>query len=147
MLGRRAGEVDPDLVTGDLDGRTDLAQANGHLEETIAAVRPNQTYAQRGKLFWNHGGEGARLFTDLPAENIGDLAKPAVGRGLASADIDADGDLDLIMTTVGGQPRLLRNDRETSGHWLRVRLVLPAGNPRGIGALIELRAAGRSQTS
>jgi tetratricopeptide (TPR) repeat protein len=129
----------------DLDRRVDLVQTNGHLEETIQSVQPNQTYAQRGQFFWNRGGTGPRVFAELPADSIGDLAKPIVGRSLASADIDGDGDLDLVITAAGGPPRLLRNDQSGSKHWLRVKLAGPAGNPHGIGALIELRTAGVTQ--
>ena len=122
----------------DLDGRTDMVQANGHLEESINTVQPDQQYLQPAQLFWNAGEEARHVFAPLPNANIGDLAKPIVGRGLASADVDGDGDLDLVLTQVDGPPLLARNDQKLGGHWLRCRLEGPAGNPHAIGAVIKL---------
>ena len=124
----------------DLDGRMDMVQANGHLEESINTVQPDQQYLQPAQLFWNAGEEARHVFAPLPNANIGDLAKPIVGRGLASADVDGDGDLDLVLTQVDGPPLLARNDQKLGGHWLRCRLEGPAGNPHAIGAVIKLRA-------
>jgi tetratricopeptide (TPR) repeat protein len=131
----------------DLDGRVDLLETNGHLEETISSAQPSQQYRQPAKLFWNAGADKRPPFIDLPADYIGDLAKPIVGRALASADIDADGDLDLVINQVGGPPLLLRNDQRAGGHWLRCKLDGPPGNPHAIGVVIELRAGGVTQRS
>ena len=128
----------------DLDGWLDLAQNNGHLEEEIATVDPSQSYRQPAQLFWN-GGAAGEGFIGLPPESTGDLATPIVGRGSAYADIDGDGDLDLLMTQVGDRPLLLRNDQELGHHWLRLRLVGDGLNRDAIGARVTLTAGGLTQ--
>jgi hypothetical protein len=72
----------------------------------------------------------------------GDLLTPLVGRGIAYADIDDDGDLDLLITQNGRRPALLRNDQATGHHFLRVKLVGRAPNRDAIGASLELTAGG-----
>jgi hypothetical protein len=60
-----------------------------------------------------------------------------VGRGATYADIDADGDLDLLFVANGGKARLLQNDQKSGNHWLRVRLQDKA-KTGAIGARIEM---------
>jgi len=130
----------------DLDGRLDLLQTNGHLETEIAKVDPSQTYEQAAQFFWN-AGEGSRAtFVELAADHLGDLKKPIVGRGSAFADIDGDGDLDVVMTQAGRAPLLLRNDLATGAHYLRLRLADPKSpNRDAIGARVVLEAGGVRQ--
>jgi len=127
----------------DLDGRLDLVQANGHLEHEINRVQPSQQYAQPAQLFWNCGGTCRGHF--LLVQDPGDLNQPLVGRGSAYADIDGDGDLDLLITQNGRRPALLRNDHSSERHWLRVKLVGRLPNPDAIGARLELTAGGNTQ--
>lgn len=124
----------------DLDGRLDLLLANGHLEHEIYKVQQSQTYAQPPSLFWNCGDACRGRF--VPVTDAGDMNQPLVGRGITYADIDADGDLDVLITQNGRRPALLRNDQQTGHHWLRVRLVGRPPNTNAIGALLELAAGG-----
>jgi hypothetical protein len=129
----------------DLDGRTDFFQTNGHLEEEIEKVQRSQRYRQPSQLFWNLGPQARASFGEVPAATVGDLATPVVGRGAAYADIDGDGDLDLLVTQCGDTPLLLRNDQALGNHWLRVRLVGRGGNADALGARVDLKAGGATQ--
>ncbi len=133
------------LFDADLDGRLDLLQANGHVEDEINRVQPSQQHAQSAQLFWNCGYDCDRQFIPMPAANTGDLTQPMVGRGASYADIDSDGDLDVVITQVGGAPHLLRNDQVLGHRWLRVRLRGTAPNTGAVGARLVLAEGERLQ--
>ena len=129
----------------DLDGRLDVLTANGHLEEEIGKIQHNQQYRQPAQLFWNAGDRSGGCFVPVPAEKAGaDLVKPMVGRGSAYADIDGDGDPDVIVTQVGGPPLLLRNDQHLGNHWLRFKLVGTKSNRDAIGAAVRAKVNGKT---
>ena len=130
----------------DLDGRLDLLSCNGHLEEEISKIQASQKYAQPAQLFWNTGASSGAGFAPVGPDKAGtDLFKPIVGRGSAFADIDGDGDLDVVLTQSGGTALLLRNDQVLHHHWLRVKLTGTAANRDAIGAWVKLKAGGRTQ--
>jgi len=129
----------------DLDGALDMLQTNGHLEEEISEVQPSQSYRQPAQLFWNAGPKAKPRFAIIPDGRTGDLADPIVGRGAAYGDLDGDGDLDVVLTQIGGAPLVLRNDQALEHHWLRVTLEGTIANRSAIGALVELTAGGVTQ--
>ena len=131
----------------DLDGWQDLLTSNGHLEEEITKVQKSQSYAQSAQLFWNCGGTPAKGgFAVVNSGKVGlDLFKPIVGRGSAFADIDADGDLDVVFTQLHGKPLLLRNDQSLNNHWLRVKLIGNSANRDGVGSMVRLRSGDVTQ--
>jgi hypothetical protein len=127
----------------DLDGWLDLLVVNGHLDEQVENVQQEVTYAQPQQLFRNLGrGE----LQEVTAAVAPDLARPLVGRGAAFADLDGDGDLDLVVATNGGPARLFRNDGDGHGHWLRLSLRGTASNRDAVGARVEVTAGGGTQT-
>ena len=129
----------------DLDGRLDVLTANGHLEPEVNRVGPNQKYRQPAQLFWNRGDKNGMGFVTVTPEKCGpDLFQPIVGRGSAFADIDGDGDLDVVLTQIGGPPLLLRNDQHLGHHWIRLKLVGTRSNRDAIGAWIHAHVEGRT---
>ncbi len=127
----------------DLDGWLDLAVANGHIDETVRNIRGNVGYAQPPQLFLNNG-KGS--FRDVAAALGGGFDQPKVGRGLAFADFDRDGDLDLLLTTNNGPAYLYRNDQLIGNRSIRFRLVGTKSNRDGIGATVRVFAGGLTQS-
>ena len=127
----------------DLDGRLDLAVANGHIDDTVRNIRGNVGYAQPPQLFLN---DGNAKFHDVANEVGGGFAQPKVGRGLAVGDFDRDGDLDLLLTTNNGPAYLYRNDQLAGNRSLRLHLVGTKSNRDAIGATVRLHSNGQIQS-
>lgn len=91
----------------DNDGWLDIFAANGHVIDNISLFDPTITYAQTNQLFRN---EGDGVFTDVSPEAGPPFQVARVHRGAAFGDVDNDGDVDVLVTTVNDVPLLLRND-------------------------------------
>ena len=132
----------------DNDGDLDIVVINGHIYPQIDR-HPELIgrYEQRNLLLDNRGplGPGSvPRFVDVT-----DSAGPGwqllrSHRGLAVADYDNDGDLDLLITSLDAPPTLLRNDSRTPGAWLVVTLEDEKGGIVPIGAEVRVKAGGRS---
>jgi hypothetical protein len=70
--------------------------------------------------------------------------RPIAGRGLAAADYDNDGDIDIVTNNRGDFPSLLRNDGGNANHWLEILLIGTKSNRDGIGASLKLTSEGIS---
>jgi enediyne biosynthesis protein E4 len=129
----------------DLDGRLDVLTCNGHIEEEISKLQRSQTYRQPAQLFWNNSSARGASFVPVESTQCGeDLFQQIVGRGSAYADIDGDGDLDVVLTQIKGPPVLLRNDQQLGHHWLRLKLVGNKSNRDAIGAWVKVHVEGRT---
>ncbi len=117
----------------DNDGFVDLVVANGHIYDNTAELTEGTSYPQRNQLFWNRGDGHFEEITEA-----GPGFEPVkVSRGLAAADLESDGDLDLLFTNSGDRPDLLWNETP-SGNSLRLLLIGRLANRDAVGAKLFL---------
>ncbi len=122
---------DADFFDFDNDGHEDLYVVNGR--------EPNLTYdRERNVLFKQVDGQ----FYDVSVNSGADIRSNS--RGAVHADLDRDGDLDLIVNCYESGAILLSNNTQRR-HWVRLELEGSLSNRDAIGARVELRAGGRVQ--
>jgi len=123
------------LFDADLDGDQDLLAANGHVFVGIEKKASDITFRQLPHFFVNNG-QG--LFEDQAAQMGEAFADSIVSRASATADIDGDGDLDVLLTENNGPVHLLRNESSQTPHYLRILVRGAKTNLNSIGAKVEL---------
>jgi hypothetical protein len=126
------------------DGDLDTAVANGAVKRRPAPWDAAlsgywRDYAEPNLLYTNRGDA---TFVEVAAAPF--TGTPAVSRALAAADLDSDGDLDLVTTTLDGPARVYRNDGAGAASWIAVSAIDPALGREAIGARVTIEAGGRT---
>ncbi|HHW88605.1 MAG TPA: CRTAC1 family protein [Chloroflexi bacterium] len=116
-----------------LDGYVDLYSVNGMIEERLFAHLPDHELVEENQAFRNE--EGLR-FVRMPGW---ELDSRHSGRGMVQADLDGDGDLDIVVNNLRGPAQLFENQLCRGGDPLLVDLRQPGtANPFAIGAQVRL---------
>ena len=127
----------------DNDGWADLLSVNGHVYPQVDSLPSGARYRQPSNLLLN---QRDGTFCDAGMQ-AGDAVKlPRVGRGLAAADFDNDGNIDFVIENLDGAPTLLHNNGAAGAHWITLELQGVQSNRLGLGARVTLTAAGVTQT-
>lgn len=126
----------------DNDGWLDLFVANGHVYPEVEEVSPEVKFKQIDSLLHN---EGKGHFVEATKTAGPGFQTPYVGRGVAFADFDNDGFMDLVVGNNGDPPLLLRNSGGNGNHFVNFKLVGHKSNRDAMGARVHIVAGGVSQ--
>lgn len=154
------------LADYDNDGWKDLAITNGYFRDytNLDFVKYMDDYVkQKGRLARE---DVLQLIQRMPASNVSNyifsgsdslkftdqtknwgLSTPSNSNGTAYADLDNDGDLDLIVNNINQPAFVYRNDSKTQNgnHHLQVKLMGVHLNTLGIGAKVTIKTKGKAQ--
>lgn len=134
----------------DHDGDLDIAAANGHVTRQPlhdgSHIDPYWAgYAEPNMLLENLHDQGKARFENVSSTTGSFASWIEISRGLATGDMDGDGDLDLLVTHIAGPARLFRNDAPKKGRWLIVRAYDPAHRRDAHGAVVTVVIGGKEK--
>lgn len=120
------------FIDYDNDGWKDIYSANGDVDSFSPESKQHDT------MFKNIGGT---KFIDVSSEMGQDFGVKGYQRGSAFVDLNNDGFLDIVVTSLSEKPRILKNNGLSGNHWIMLDLCGRKSNRSGIGARIKVTTA------
>ena len=117
------------FIDYDNDGWKDIYSANGDVDNLTASS------AQHDTMFRNLQG---KEFADVSQDLGKDFLRIGYQRGSAFVDLNNDGFLDIVVTSLNEKPRILMNSADNGNHWLLLHLVGHKSNRDAIGAKVKV---------
>jgi len=117
------------FIDYDNDGWKDVFSANGDVDNLTGKS------AQHDTLFENLAG---KEFSDVSDQMGKDFLRAGYQRGSAFADLNNDGFMDIVVTSLGQKPRILLNSADNGNHWLLIRARGRKSNRDAIGTSFKL---------
>ncbi len=117
------------------DGLEDLIVANGHIHEFAAKIDSRQTYKQANQIFINDSG---KKFNVVSEDKAFHPITHKSSRGLAMADWNNDGKIDLAINNINDSVDVFENIDSNVNNWIGVKLIGNKINRSAIGAVVTL---------
>jgi hypothetical protein len=123
-----------------MDSWPEMFVANGHIWD-LTSLGPGYEYQMTPQLLFNQNGS---RFTDVSASAGEYFNKRWLGRSAAIGDLDNDGDSDLVVTHLGAEPAILRNDSPRSGKQsVKLEMIGLRASRQPLGATVTLIDGGQ----
>jgi hypothetical protein len=114
------------------DGWKDIYSANGDVDQV------SEKSPQHDTMFENTGG---KAFVDVSADMGKDFQRVGYQRGSAFGDLNNDGAMDLVVTSLNAKPRILMNSADSGNHWLLLALTGHKSARDAVGAKVKVTTA------
>ncbi|HET6180446.1 MAG TPA: CRTAC1 family protein [Candidatus Sulfotelmatobacter sp.] len=130
------------FVDFDNDGWKDLFIVQSHVMDTIQVNEPHLRYLESPLLLWNDHG---KAFVDVSSQSGEVFVGKWASRAMAVGDLDNDGRMDVVFSSIDGPGVVLHNETPSQNHWIELKFVGVKSNRDGIGAQVKISTASGAQ--